>query len=1243
MAKSQTKEETLLEIRDAELTILTAKQNALFECIQQIYDLSKDVSDSKAKENFLRESSNIENIRNEFQLALENTNRRLLIVQPTSSPNFKPMIAFEQLYSCIKHLRETCLPTKENSSQHSRDTSVTPRKSVPTLPPIELIPFDGEIRSWPLFYASFKSNIHDNPSLTDSEKLYYLLGKITGKARSTFSGITPSAENYQLLLQTLIDKYEDKRTLASSHMSQIFDFKPVTCSSADSCDLFIDKFGNAVKALQNLKVDNLTDMIFLHVALKKLDLDTVRAFEMNSSSSPAPTFDSLVLFIKNQSNILRRTETGLIGPCSLRSSGNTKKPTADRAPAPARPAHKTHNTNNFPPQYHTYVNTVESTASVKCLCKDITHQHLFKCPDFDKMSPEDRFKSVKEINSCVNCLSTKHRVSQCKSKLCCRVCKSKHHTLLHFNRESNPSPVSLSQAATGTAPTATDQLTRAAGSASTSSGDSTPITTERSHTDVSLCATSIAVERAPPSHTRVDKPQCNVPSTVLLATAQVAVHDNKGRSHLCRALIDSASQSHFITRECCDRLGLMRQDVTSTTVKGFGGSEKVARGSTSFEFSSRLNPQIKYNISSLIVDQITESLPTALIDTSALSYLNEIPLADSAFATPNKIDILIGASLFPHLLLRDVIKSDDPSAPPAIETVLGYIIMGSVPTLCNREAPLTACCTIASEPIDTLVKRFWQLEELTTSRTQCQDDVECEEFYRATTVRDPASGRYTVGLPFRDDMYLLGNSYNIARKRFMCLERKLEASPKMRAAYDEVIRENLEQDYLSPVSPLLERGDSSLDYVIPHHGVIREDKVTTKLRVVIDASAKTDSGQSLNDLLHSGPNLQGDLFEIILNFRLHAVALTADCRQMFMQIVVRASDRRFQKIVYRFDPQEPLLLYQFNRVCFGIKSSPFHALRTVKQLVADDGPNYPQASQIVSTSLYMDDIVFSVETETEAKAVSKELTDLFKGAQWDLVKWNSNSKAALEDLPPSHKLVSEVEFDKSVQHKILGLYWSTDCDYFYLKISPTEDKCTKRIILSTIARLWDIMGFVAPSVLYAKLLIKELWRLNLGWDDAPPPHIIKMWRQFCSELPNLNELRIPRYLGVTSDCVVTLLGFSDASEQAYGAVIYLHVSSADGIRTQLLCAKSKVAPMKPQSIARLELCAIVLLAKLLRKVYDTYTDQGFQWIFTPSLTLESPYIGSEAHPIVGRRLLRTALSKLQTTSLPTNSIMLRAL
>lgn len=162
-------------------------------------------------------------------------------------------------------------------------------------------------------------------------------------------------------------------------------------------------------------------------------------------------------------------------------------------------------------------------------------------------------------------------------------------------------------------------------------------------------------------------------------------------------------------------------------------------------------------------------------------------------------------------------------------------------------------------------------------------------------------------------------------------------------------------------------------------------------------------------------------------------------------------------------------------------------------------------------------------------------------------------------------------------------------DEFYFSISPPPSLCTKRAILSATARLYDVLGLVGPVILLAKLLIKKLWLLKLAWDDTPPYHIINQWQRYISELPLLSQLRFPRHVGVEKSSRVSLLAFADASEKAYGSVIYLHVENQnEKPKVSLVCSKSRVSsPSRIVTLARLELSALVLLARLVRTVYDT--------------------------------------------------------
>lgn len=134
------------------------------------------------------------------------------------------------------------------------------------------------------------------------------------------------------------------------------------------------------------------------------------------------------------------------------------------------------------------------------------------------------------------------------------------------------------------------------------------------------------------------------------------------------------------------------------------------------------------------------------------------------------------------------------------------------------------------------------------------------------------------------------------------------------------------QDYLDSGHIELIRQPYPVDglvYYLPHHGVIKLDNITTKLRVVFDASSKCTNRSSLNQTLLSGPKLQQDLMAILLHFCVGSVDLTADVKEMFRQIWLEPKQRDYQKIIWRFSEDDPISDYRLKTVTFGITPSPY--------------------------------------------------------------------------------------------------------------------------------------------------------------------------------------------------------------------------------------------------------------------------------------------------------------------------------
>lgn len=138
-------------------------------------------------------------------------------------------------------------------------------------------------------------------------------------------------------------------------------------------------------------------------------------------------------------------------------------------------------------------------------------------------------------------------------------------------------------------------------------------------------------------------------------------------------------------------------------------------------------------------------------------------------------------------------------------------------------------------------------------RQLTEEERECEEHFTKNTTRD-ASGRFLVRLPFKPNWQELGNSYNRAKYRFFQLEKKLSKLTGFKSKYSEFLQEYKDLNHMKLVIPSDEESGNS-SYYMPHHAVIKEESVTTKLRVVFDASATSSSGLSLNDALMVGPKV----------------------------------------------------------------------------------------------------------------------------------------------------------------------------------------------------------------------------------------------------------------------------------------------------------------------------------------------------------------------------------------------------
>lgn len=826
-----------------------------------------------------------------------------------------------------------------------------------------------------------------------------------------------------------------------------------------------------------------------------------------------------------------------------------------------------------PNRTKTFHTSLEPT-NISCVfCKEA--HYIYQCKQFAKLQYKDRHDFVQNNNLCFNCLIPNHSAVKCMRKTSCRVCHKKHHSLLH--------------------PEKRDELVR-----------------ENCHKDSNQNIASHFVHQ---------------PGQILLATALVDATSRQGQKYTYRALIDQGSQATFVTEDLVQTLGLKKMRI-SGVVSGLNeGKQLHTKYMVEVQLQSRYYTNFTIRVKAYILKNITTYLPQQSITVSNWPELEEITLADPNYNTPNKVQILLGAEVYSQIIEAGLMKS--PSGIIAQKTQLGWILSGDASRIPVKENKIISMHVCMCE--NDLLRKFWEVENevLTSERNLTKDEQRCEDIYKKTTVRTD-SGRYKVDLPFRENIDTpvdkCGFTKDIAISRFLQLERKLNKNKEMKNEYTKVIKEYEELGHMQ----LTTENERNCVY-LPHHAVIRDDKDTSKLRVVFDASAKGSKGQSLNDTLLTGPVIQDDLPTLILRWRQHKIALISDIVKMYRQILITEKHTNYQCIIWRDNENEEFKVYKLLTVTFGTACAPFLAVRTLKQIAEEVADEYPQAAEIIKSSFYMDDLMTGACTENEAKEIYEQVNKILEKAGFVLQKWSSNSDNLLNMIQQNKEQTQpfEIKLDRVI--KILGVSWDRDDDKFKISVNLPEpiQPITKRRVLSDIARLFDPFGWLAPVIINAKVLIQKLWLCHAEWDEELPNNLLEDWLKFREQLQTLQNIKIDRWIHTYADNDrIELVGFADASTKAYAAVIYLRVIQGNDVHVTILESKTKVAPLKQVSVPRLELCAAVLLAKLLTKVASVLKIPKTQVYAYTDSTIVLAWIQSQ--PIRWQTFVANRITEIQT-------------
>jgi len=996
------------------------------------------------------------------------------------------------------------------------------------LPVVKLPTFDGRTEEWKRFSETFQSMIHSNENIPSIQKFQYLVTSVSGDAAKIIESIELTDQNYTIAWELLKRRFDDPRAIKKKHIQCLFTMPRIDKESAVAIRGLVDYVLKHLRVLKsmNLPTDSWDELV-IHMIESKLDTTTLRAWEQHAVIAEVK-LATLTDFLERRCQILERLEART----KEKSVATRVEPNKQRTKAHEKPT--------------TLANV---TAAGKCYLCHGDHL-LYRCEKFLELTVEGRIKEVRRLKLCLNCLRDDHFVKTCKMGTC-RKCSRRHNTLCH-QPTIDEKPQAVEIVAERTAQDNKDE-------------------------NSSNVVVHHAVKEATKRH-------------VIMATAVVNATHLNGSIVPLRILLDSASEAHFITNSACNRLGLRRERI-SETITGIGEIESAVSQGCEVMIRSRYS-DVRVNIRSLVVPKITKFMPGVEINRGAFNIPPNIKLADPEFYKRGSVDMLIGAEFFFDWLESGKIVLGNERL-ILQNTKLGWIVAGvvadsSTASLFDKRAAMVAL-TCSIEHCDTLnktLRRFWELENCQSgTKPQSEEARESDEFFERTTTRLD-NGRFVVRLPFRDDPKTLGESRDIAEKRLAQLERRFNKNKKFHDRYVEFMRDYLDAGHMSPAIGFIQVPERPIVY-LPHHGVTKETSTTTKLRAVFDASSKTSSGKSLNDVLRVGTTSQGSLFEILVRFRCYNVALIGDIRQMYRQVLVHPEDRDFQRILWRFFLDEPVQEFRLNTVTYGEASSAHLAIRCIQRLAEESEQDFPTASRVLREQVYVDDILAGADNIDDAASLQEQLTMILRRGGFEAHKWCSNRKEAIRKVPPHLKEeASNFRVDADGIIKTLGLEWNPSDDQFQFYMH-VETANSKREILSAISKFFDPLGLMGPIIIIAKLIMQETWRTRgQSWDEPLSAPLAEKWKAFRRDLSAATTIYVPRRIipyNVASQ--IYLQGFCDASQHAYGACLYVQAVDRNGTLTsRLLCSKSRVAPIKSTSIPRLELCSAVLLAHLIDNV-----------------------------------------------------------
>lgn len=773
-------------------------------------------------------------------------------------------------------------------------------------------------------------------------------------------------------------------------------------------------------------------------------------------------------------------------------------------------------------------------------CKDDSHD-IKKCQEFLNRNVKERRKEVANLKLCFLCLKVGHMANRCYTKNRCGTngCKGRHSYLLHLEEKEY---------------------------------------CENKDSDVQtdFCGS-------------LNK----YTESVMLRIAPVVLRGPEKEVHTF-ALFDEGSTCTLIEEELAEDLKISGPiyPLCFQWTKNITHFEDTSRR-ISVEVAADMKNTKYFKLQSVCTVR-NLNLPRQKIDVKLLS--EKFPHLDYEFL--KKIEdvkpkILIGQDNCGLIVPRQIIQPRL-NQPIMSRAKLGWTIHGNLKGISSINKPFHVhfCCH-QDEDLHNLVKNSFKLENFGLNVEG--RIVKSVEDKRALEIMEKSltyvENRYEIGHLYKNKDETFPDSKSNALKRLFCMERKMSKNEEFAKQYCEKIAEYVQKGYARKLDDC-ELTENPKDWYLPHFAVWNINK-PGKLRLVFDAAAKS-YGKSLNDFLLQGPDFVPSLISILWRFRQGKIAFSGDIKEMFHQVLIKEEDRCSQRFFWRdgYTEEKPQV-YQMNVMIFGAVSSPSKAQFVKNKNAENFEIECPGILRAISKQHYVDDYLDSCDSEEEAIKCVKQVIFVHQKGGFEMTKWISNSKRVVESVPEHLRaqVFHDLKIDSENTERTLGLSWSPVNDEFVFELNfkkiPVELSNgfkipTKREVLRIVMSVFDPIGFLAPIIIKARVLMQNIWKSRIDWDSEIPENLFELWQNWLKDLYTLAPIRIKRcyFPTISQPKEVEIHMFCDASEKAYATVAFLRIKIGNDIHTSFVTSKFKVAPINQQTIPKLELQGAVLACRV---------------------------------------------------------------